>query len=248
MVKQYKNLVFDLGDVLFSVDKIYMIRVFGFWNIIKYVCINRADPSKKVYQTLDYIAHTEYRTTPAMAYKDILLPSCMVNWIAGKISNQAALTTLREQIAQLAAKHYFKNKLEQSIIEKIVDAMFNVQTLSHALKPVAPLFKALADIKKQGNYKIFLLTNLDKETYLALLKLYPKLFALFDGIVISGILQLLKPEPEIYRYLLHTYNLKPDETLFFDDQPENVLGAQKLGIDSIVCEGKKCVAYLKNFR
>ncbi|MCR5004940.1 MAG: HAD family phosphatase [Clostridiales bacterium] len=55
-------------------------------------------------------------------------------------------------------------------------------------------------------------------------------FRYLKGIVLSSDLKLLKPGPEIYQYLLDTYELQPEEVLFIDDSPANVRGAEALGI------------------
>ena len=45
---------------------------------------------------------------------------------------------------------------------------------------------------------------------------------------------MIKPEPEIYHYLLDTYGLKPEECVFIDDLKENIHSAVNLGIAGIV--------------
>jgi 2-haloacid dehalogenase len=42
-----------------------------------------------------------------------------------------------------------------------------------------------------------------------------------------------KPTPEFYQILLDRYNVKPEESLFIDDNYRNILAAEKLGINSI---------------
>ena len=41
---------------------------------------------------------------------------------------------------------------------------------------------------------------------------------------------MLKPDEEIYRYLLNKYDLKAEECLFIDDVDTNVEGAKKVGM------------------
>ena len=50
-------------------------------------------------------------------------------------------------------------------------------------------------------------------------------FRLFDGKIISYRVRLTKPDPAIYRCLIHTYGLEPSRTLFIDDAPANVEAA-----------------------
>lgn len=45
---------------------------------------------------------------------------------------------------------------------------------------------------------------------------------------------LLKPDPEIYRLAMRRLNAVPEEIVYVDDSEENVLSAQKIGIDSFL--------------
>ena len=60
-----------------------------------------------------------------------------------------------------------------------------------------------------------------------------------DGKVVSYQIHAIKPEPEIYLYLLEKYNLKAEECLFFDDRAQKVEGAEKLGIQAIRVESQQ---------
>ena len=62
-----------------------------------------------------------------------------------------------------------------------------------------------------------------------------------DGEVFSCYAKQLKPEPEIYRTILDRYQLKPEESVFIDDRPENCEGARKQGIHTICFESFKQV-------
>ena len=57
-----------------------------------------------------------------------------------------------------------------------------------------------------------------------------KIEYLFDGLVLSYKVHLLKPYESIYKYLLEQYNLNPEESLFIDDREDNMKTANKLGI------------------
>ena len=59
----------------------------------------------------------------------------------------------------------------------------------------------------------------------------------FDGIVVSSEIKLIKPNPEIYNYILKTYGLKPEECLFLDDREENVETALGTGMRAEVFKG-----------
>ena len=53
---------------------------------------------------------------------------------------------------------------------------------------------------------------------------------LFETKVISCRIGMVKPEPEIYDYLLRANDLAPSETVFIDDMPLNVAAAQAAGM------------------
>ena len=56
---------------------------------------------------------------------------------------------------------------------------------------------------------------------------------MFDGIVISSRVQKVKPEIQIDKHLLDRYRLNPDETVFIDDMPDNLVAAAFMGIQTI---------------
>lgn len=96
----------------------------------------------------------------------------------------------------------------------------------------------LHEIKQNGG-RLFLLSNIsigfaEKYKSVAALK---ELFDLFDGLVFSGPIGIVKPNREIFCHLLTKYNLKSEECVFIDDNKDNILGAEKVGIKAILFEG-----------
>jgi putative hydrolase of the HAD superfamily len=55
----------------------------------------------------------------------------------------------------------------------------------------------------------------------------------FRGVVISGEIRLMKPEPEIYLHLLERFGLRAQESVFVDDMQANVDGARSVGLHAI---------------
>ena len=94
------------------------------------------------------------------------------------------------------------------------------------------------DVKRSGA-KVFLLSNVSigfAEQYHRVPG-FAELFSHFDGLVFSGPLGIIKPSAEIFRYLLNRYDLKPEETIFIDDNPNNIAGAKAVGIHSYLFDG-----------
>ncbi len=87
----------------------------------------------------------------------------------------------------------------------------------------------------KAGYHMYVLSNACQLFY----EYFPRYFDtdLFDGIMVSSSVKLIKPDPHIYRLLCETYDLQPQECVFIDDLPANVKGAQSIGMKGIVFEG-----------
>lgn len=91
----------------------------------------------------------------------------------------------------------------------------------------------LAQRLKQAGYRIFGLTDNVREI-VAHLKGRYGFWELFDGVVVSAEVGMLKPDPKIFTLLLQTYGLSASETVFLDDMPHNVDGARAVGMESFL--------------
>ena len=59
-------------------------------------------------------------------------------------------------------------------------------------------------------------------------------YDIFDEVYASNLMGISKPDPDFYRYILKKEGIKPKNTVFVDDSEENILSAQKIGINSIL--------------
>ena len=85
---------------------------------------------------------------------------------------------------------------------------------------------------KAAGYRVFGLTNWSMETYPLIRDSY-EVFSLFEGVVVSGEEHLLKPDEKIYRCLLERYSLEAAESVFLDDNADNVAGAEAVGMEAV---------------
>ena len=99
---------------------------------------------------------------------------------------------------------------------------------------LTPIETTIDLIRKMSrtNHGLFVLSNMHLAS-IAYLEKNHGIWDLFDGIVISSRIQMVKPEPQIYEYLLEQYRLEPVETIFIDDLPENLEAASSLGIQTV---------------
>ena len=99
---------------------------------------------------------------------------------------------------------------------------------------------------KSAGYTVFALTD-NVHEIVSHLKASYTFWDLFEGAIVSAEVGLLKPQPEIYESLLSQYGLKASETVFIDDMPYNVEGAESVGIKAIQFESAvQCEKALKS--
>lgn len=102
------------------------------------------------------------------------------------------------------------------------------------MEPIHGAKEFCAYAKEQG-YRLYVLSNASSSFYQYFPRFAP--FEYFDGLVVSCDIHIVKPDIRIYRYLLETYGLAPEECFFIDDMAANVEGARKAGISGAVFGG-----------
>ena len=90
----------------------------------------------------------------------------------------------------------------------------------------------ILDKLKKNNYFCYVLSNWSAETFIGMTEDYPFLKQ-FDGLLISGQDNLIKPDPAIYKLAIQRFDLIPAKTVFVDDKLENIDTAKKLNFNTI---------------
>jgi len=90
---------------------------------------------------------------------------------------------------------------------------------------------ALARRARRGGLRVGLLSNAYND-------LGPELTAhgltsLFDDVVVSALVGLIKPEPAIYTLACSRLGVRPQETVFVDDSRANVESASRVGLRAV---------------
>lgn len=165
--------------------------------------------------------------------EDFLKNICTPEWNVA----QDAGRPIAEAVAELHARHpdmhnqisaYYGRWLEMlnGAIEGTVDILGELRTRK------TPLYA---------------LTNFSSETFPLAWDLFDFL-AWFEDILVSGQEKLLKPDPAIYQRLLERNGLRASECVFIDDVPENVAGAEAVGLRAVLFRSpEKLRQDLENF-
>jgi putative hydrolase of the HAD superfamily len=98
------------------------------------------------------------------------------------------------------------------------------------LKLDSKLIGLIMKLKHKG-FKVALLTNagasfFEREVYVK----YPDFKKLFDEIIISSEIGMVKPNKDIYLYTLEKIGSKPEDCILIDDSKINIEGAGRVGI------------------
>jgi 2-haloacid dehalogenase len=85
---------------------------------------------------------------------------------------------------------------------------------------------------KQKNYPLYGLSNWSEETFPIVRDEFPFL-SLFDGVILSGAVKLIKPDRAIFDLTLKMVGKTAQECLFIDDSQANIAAAKEIGFDTI---------------
>ena len=89
----------------------------------------------------------------------------------------------------------------------------------------------LAEVKERG-VPVYAISNWSAETFPPQRARFSFL-SWFDGIVVSGMEGVMKPDPRIFRILCERHGVAPESAVFIDDVAANAAAASALGIHGI---------------
>ena len=114
-----------------------------------------------------------------------------------------------------------------------------------SLTPIEATIDLVRAVNAAG-HPLFVLSNMQLASADFLEKRHD-IWRLFEGVVFSSRIQMVKPEPGIYKHLLAEYRLDPGDTVFIDDLRENLDAASAFGIRTIqFIDPVQCRADLAN--
>jgi putative hydrolase of the HAD superfamily len=132
------------------------------------------------------------------------------------------------EFTQAEAQSAYRAQL--GLTERETDALF-----FHVMDHQVPIdgTEALASRLRRARYRLFGLTDNVREIVVHSKTRY-RFWDLFEGTIVSAEIGMMKPDHAIFRHLLMSFGLAPNETVFFDDHEPNTEGARAVGIESFV--------------
>lgn len=237
MPNNQKFAIFDLHGVLIRTSG--EIQAVGLTNFLNYALHTLPNPfkvkdiiKKIFFDFLHEIQPLDPAQPLALDPDGIPVPQIMCDWLKGTQST----ATILKRIEQSAAR--YEHNAQLNLLLSICHMTFCPEQFITTQEWVPEGLQLAQELKERG-YKIYILSNWDPESFELLQEYYPEILAQFDGIVISGTAQSIKPDVapgNIYEQLITRYNIDTTRAVFIDDLEVNVKAArEKYGIHSILC-------------
>jgi 2-haloacid dehalogenase len=153
------------------------------------------------------------------AMEDFLANVCTASWN----SQQDAGRTFAEACASLKSEHPSHAELIDAWIERQPEMVAG---------SIGGTVEILAELRGR-KVPLYALSNWSAETFPIALKRFEFLHW-FQGIVLSGEVRLLKPDPRIFHLFFKTHGIDPGEAIYIDDLKANVEAATALGMHGIL--------------
>lgn len=238
------TIIFDLGDVLVETKYAQSMWSIGPTTMAAYAITlhNPFTCNKKLYQFLDSIKPFNPKQVHIKDHHGNILPQLIADWLSGSIPYTMLLATID------ATPGNFSNWAEERLVRSLANTIFDPINFVKT-RCLVPDGVAFVQACKNAGHSIYILSNWDPASFILMEEKYPEFFSLFDGIMISGDVGLLKPDPRIYKLFLARFNLDPRYCVFLDDQPDNIIAAQNEGIHGILyCKKPGLLFHYPNFQ
>ncbi len=106
---------------------------------------------------------------------------------------------------------------------------------------VRPEVIAIARRLREQGQRVVILSNTNRLHCSFWPSQYPEVQQNVDKLYLSQDLGMRKPEPEIYRYVLEQEGVEASDAVFFDDNADNIAGAEAVGLECILVTDKNVV-------
>lgn len=239
------TIIFDLGGVLLAQSRAGFIRNLGLGTLFSYAVLDRTAfwRFSQALQDLIFSVCSQFACDRDPLFKitytpeGVELPYILCAYQAGRITSAEILAQLPDVLSVCRKKGIFVSRRQELLVERAIEGIFNAEFIANYIFPMRPSIEILKELWCIKNldgsrkYRFLALSNWDKESFAIVRKRYEKELSYFDGMVISADVGTIKPNLEIFEYTMGTYNLRPEECIFIDDQYENIVAAKTFGID-----------------
>lgn len=166
---------------------------------------------------------------PRYVYRELIGDEERMEWFLENIcspewnARQDAGRSFDEATAELLGKHPEHEDLIRVYYDQWEDMLAG---------PLHDSVEILREVR-DSRYQLYGLTNWSAESFPVARERYDFL-DWFEGIIVSGEIRMIKPDPEIFEYLADHFEIDPGATVFIDDSAANVEAARNAGYYAIL--------------
>jgi putative hydrolase of the HAD superfamily len=141
-------------------------------------------------------------------------------------------------------RNFLRNEFSQKATDQEIDQAWN------ALLKDIPIARIQKIQQLKEKYNLYLLSNTNHihiqevNNILHQTSGIRNLNLLFDKVYLSYEMKMSKPHLEIYNFVLEEQKLNGSETVFIDDNKDNIIGAQNAGLQTIHVEAPHTILEL----
>lgn len=144
-----------------------------------------------------------------------------------KFMNDNKLLFIKYEIGKISSIDFYK-----SIINLLDIKSLSFEKFSDIWNEIFTPMQEVMDLVNSLSYRyeLAILSNTNELHFDYLYKKYSDLFANFKKLHLSYLMNSRKPDADIYKQIIKTYNIKPENMFFTNDKEENVYVAMLNGI------------------
>lgn len=174
------------------------------------------------------------------------------NRVLGAWSNfsRVPLATLKQSFTMGDAFHQHERGeiSDEEFAEKLcheMDLPLSYEQFSHGWQAIfvgiRPEVIAIMHKLREQGHRVVVLSNTNRLHTTFWPEEYPEVKGAADKIYLSQEMGMRKPEARIYQAVLQAEGFSAADAIFFDDNVDNIEGANQLGITSILVTGKQTI-------
>ncbi len=165
---------------------------------------------------------------PRYLYRKLLRDEPEVEWFLANIctsewnAQQDAGRPMREACELLVAEHPEHEEMIRAYYDRWEEMIAG---------PIDGTVEILRRLRETP-VGLYGLTNWSAETFPVARQKF-EFLNWFDGIVVSGEIRMIKPDPAIFHHLIESFDIVPEQSVFIDDSSPNVETARSIGFRGI---------------
>lgn len=146
------------------------------------------------------------------------------------LKNQLSSLTILSELDNILENDLSLDNNVKCLLKDLSHTLFQPCNFTNIMTPCSgiELLKMIPN-----DIPVYLITNLDSESFDLIYEKYKTIFSRFDDIIVSGKVFMMKPQKDIYQLAIQKWNLKPSHVLYIDDEEDNINTAESLGFQTI---------------